>query len=99
MANAWSTKDPNERLDYGFDWAGFLASNPGAVINTASVVAEPAGLTIEPPIILDQLVKVWISGGTVDTTYRVTCRLVCSVPGDATGLRCERSETLYVADL
>lgn len=80
-------KDPNAVLDYKFDWAAqtngsgssdWLAS--GETIASYTVTAE-TGLTKVSDSVTDSntSVTVWLSGGTTDTVYDVTCHIVTSV--------------------
>lgn len=73
-------KDANAVLDYPFNWAEWL-DDISDVIASAAVIAD-AGITLDTTaphtlgyIIVGQRVTVWLSGGTVNTTYRVTCRV------------------------
>lgn len=72
--------DPNATLDYQFSWAAWLAT--GETITGATVVADPAGLTVAPsgkPTTFDGTsVTFWLTGGTDGATYRVTCSVTTS---------------------
>lgn len=96
-------KDPNEVLDYVFDWAPASNHRRGAdgdwlvggdTISTRTVTAE-SGLTVASSAITDDStsVTVWLSGGTAGTSYRVSCRVVTA--GGRTG---ERSMLIRVVD-
>lgn len=70
--------DPNSRRDFVVDWSSFLTANGGDVLFTAVWSADP-GITIlnTPPYVPSStasLATVWLTGGTVGTNYRVTCR-------------------------
>lgn len=70
--------DPNSRRDFVVDWSSFLVANGGDVLFTAVWSADP-GITIltAPPYAPSSTVSlatVWLTGGTVGTNYRVTCR-------------------------
>lgn len=76
-------KDPDDVLDYKFDYAAatngsgssdWLAS--GDTISTHSIIAD-SGITVDSSSITDTntSVTVWLSGGTEDTDYGVTCRI------------------------
>ncbi len=80
------TKDPDAVLDYKFDWkaltngsgaSDWLAS--GETISSATVTVG-AGLTKDSDSITDTStsVTVWLSGGTVDVSYSVACKIVTS---------------------
>ena len=79
-------KDPEAVLDYKFDWAAstngtgdsdWLAD--GETISSKTVTAT-TGLTVDSSSITDTntSVTVWLSGGTADTNYTVTCQIVTS---------------------
>jgi hypothetical protein len=65
-------KDPNEELDYGFDWSSWLAS--GESIATYSLSAE-AGITLGTNSVNAGIITYWLSGGTEGETYKITCQV------------------------
>jgi hypothetical protein len=65
-------KGPTEILDYIFDWKAWLGSD---TIASATVTAD-TGLTVVSTTYSTTSVTTWISGGTVDTDYVVTCTIV-----------------------
>lgn len=78
MVKAWPTKDPDERLDYTYDWSADLAAGETLVSYVASAVAA-AGTVIVTQQMGPTSVTLWISGGNdgQDATYliRVTTNL------------------------
>ena len=68
-------KDPNATLDYGVDWRDWLES--GETIASVEWTVE-SGLTSGTESESGGIAKVWLSGGTVDNTYLVTCRVTTS---------------------
>ena len=62
-------KDPDAKLDYGFDWSDWLAA--GETISTSAWTIA-AGLTEESTETGSTSTKVWLSGGTDGDTYTVT---------------------------
>lgn len=73
---------PSESLIYGFSWGDWIArnaiDNPALetdTIDSATVSATPAGLSIGPVAIdmVASVVRVMISGGQDQTDYLVTC--------------------------
>ena len=79
-------KDPDAVLDFKFDWAAstngsgdsdWLAS--GETISTKTVTAD-SGITIDSSSITDTntSVTVWLSGGTAETIYKVSCKIATS---------------------
>lgn len=69
-------KDPDERLDFAFDFAAqFLAADETI---TSFAVTVPAGLTLDSDSETNGIVTIWLTGGTVDTTYPILCRVTTS---------------------
>lgn len=67
------THDPNAVLDYVFAWGAWLA---GDTITNHEILLQPAdGLTIDDSTHDDTTVTVWLSGGTVGQSVKVTCRV------------------------
>lgn len=69
-------KDPGGKLDYPYKWTEWLDAVSDTIF-TATITADP-GITIESYMILpgNKIVTVWVSGGTVGQTYKVTCHIV-----------------------
>ena len=93
MANTVFTKDSDAVLDYAFDWNDttdpWLAT--GETISSYTVTVE-TGLTKDSDSHASGVVTVWLSGGTVGTTYRVECEITTSA-----GRKDERSMWIKVA--
>lgn len=81
-------KDPDAILDYAFLWQDWLAADE---IITSSVVTVATGLTLDSQAInvvemtlnnevqkVGSVVTAWISGGTVDSSYVVSCEITTS---------------------
>ena len=66
-------KDPHAVLDWAFDWSRWLAA--GETITGTPVVTVDAGLTKDSQSNTGTRVTVWLSGGTLGTTYKVACRV------------------------
>ena len=68
-------KDPNEVLDYKWDWATNVLA-VGETISTRTVTV-PAGITKDSDSITDTntTVTVWLSGGTAGQSYAVACKI------------------------
>lgn len=62
------TKDPQAALDYAVDWTDWLGDD--AI--TASTWDVEDGVTVDDDTNTSQVAVVWLSGGTVDATYRAT---------------------------
>lgn len=85
-------KDPDEQLDYTFDFDALLETNE-VIDSTAWTV--PAGLTLVTDTIdaAGKRATVWLAGGTAGDTYEVECRIT----SNATPARIiERAFTVYV---
>lgn len=66
-------KDPSAILDYGFEWEDWL---DGDTISTSSWTVSPSGLTASPNTKTSNTTTVWLSGGTVGSTYQLTNTVV-----------------------
>jgi hypothetical protein len=66
------TKQPAEELDYDIEYVDFLSAGDSLLSGTASV--SPAGLTVHAPLVVGTGLKVWVSGGSAGTSYKVTVR-------------------------
>ena len=67
-------KQPGEVLDYDFDFTNHLAE--GDAISTSTVTVAPVGLTLGVKTNSSPIVKQWVSGGTADVRYQLTCSVV-----------------------
>ena len=77
-------KDPDAVLDYKFDWqaltngsgdSDWLASSE--TIDTYTIEAD-TGITVDSDskTDADTSITVWLSGGTVETSYDIRCEIV-----------------------
>lgn len=66
-------KDPQAVLDWAFDWSNWLAASE--TIAGTPVVTVDSGLTKDTQSNTTTKVTVWLSGGTLGTTYKVACRI------------------------
>ena len=80
-------KDPDDVLDYQFDWSAWLAGDTIA----SHAVSAPAGLTVESTTTTGTAVTVWLSGGEVGVSYPVACHIVT-----ADGRERDRTMTIIV---
>lgn len=62
------TKAPTEVLDYQEDWSDWLGTDTIAT----STWSFPAGITKESDTNTTTAATVWVSGGTLGTTYRTS---------------------------
>jgi hypothetical protein len=63
-------KQPVEVKDYDITYAEWLTA--GDNVQSVDVVVSPLGLTVESVFINDPVAKIWLSGGTDGTTYKLT---------------------------
>lgn len=82
-------KDPNEVLDYTFDWSTWLN---GDTISTDTVTVA-TGLTKNSDSNTTTGVTVWLSGGTAGNNYNVTSQIVT-----AAGRTAERTIVIKVRE-
>lgn len=71
---SWPSKDPNEVLDYRFDWTSRLATSE--TISTSTFIVAEGSVTLANPSILDGKTTVWLSGGTLGEVNVITNRIV-----------------------
>lgn len=67
-------KDPNAILDYTFDWGPYLAPLTDTISSVTWIAS--AGLTTSGPTHTTTTATVFVSGGDLDTTETLTCRIV-----------------------
>lgn len=67
------TKDPHAVLDYTVNWALWLPS--GDTITTSTWTAD-TGITVDSSSNTTISATVWLSGGTISTSYNVVNRIV-----------------------
>ena len=76
MAVSWeAVKDPDEVKDYSFNWAALLATDEDTIATSVWEVVEGSGLTIDSDDSSDTTTSVWLSAGTVNTTYLIRNRI------------------------
>lgn len=73
---SWPAKDPNENLDYQFDWSDRLVT--GETITASDFILESGNVTLGVETYSGALTTVWISGGTHGTTSVITNRITTS---------------------
>lgn len=67
------TKDPAEKLDYTIDWSEELTDVADSISSSAWTVES--GITQEAVSAAAQSTKIWLSGGTAETSYTITNRI------------------------
>lgn len=83
-------KDNNATLDYQWDWSAWLQA--GETITMATITVQ-TGIVKDSQSNTSSTVTVWLSGGTVGTTYKVDGRITTSL-----GRIDERYFTISVMD-
>jgi len=70
-------KRPVDELDYDVNFEKWLTE--GDVITSADAAVTPTGeLIIESVAIIDQVVKIWLTGGDLNETYTVLVTVATS---------------------
>lgn len=72
MTLAWDHKDPDEVVDYSVEWAPRLGDD--AIDSSTWIV--PVGLTQGTVGVVGTVTTIWLSGGTLGTTYEIINRVV-----------------------
>jgi hypothetical protein len=80
-------KDPDANLDYFIDWTPWLGAD--TIVSATWIV--PTGITKTAQTNTTTGATVWLSGGTMNYSYTVTCRVVT-----AGGRTDDRSFTVQV---
>lgn len=74
LSGRFSTaKDPNAVLDFVFDWTPYLNPTQDNIINATA--NKTGGITIDATSFTTKKVTVWVSGGTVGETAKLTCTI------------------------
>ena len=91
-----TTKDPDALLDYAWDWSPWLGDGETVTSQTLEVTGPDDSLTVMDSPAVSQaggVVTAWLSGGTAQKRYRVTCHIQTSA-----GRADDRTMIVYVAD-
>lgn len=78
--DVWPYKDPEELLDYGFDWTDRLED--GETISASEWTVPTGSVTkaVSPAeTFTDAITKVWLEGGTLGETCEVTNTVTTSL--------------------
>lgn len=67
-------KQPNEVQDYDIDFTEYLASMGGDSILSHTVLAD-TGITVDSSLVINNVVKIFLSGGYDHESYNVTARV------------------------
>ena len=74
--SSWPYKDPNEELDYQFDWAARLET--GETITSSTFIKESGSIVLGASNNVGALTTVWITGGTEGEVCIVVNRIITS---------------------
>jgi hypothetical protein len=83
------SKDPNSVLDYTIDWTEWLGTDTIVAVTWT----VPAGISNSGTVRSNYTATIFLSGGTVNTNYVITCQVITS--GGRTD---ERSIQINVVD-
>ncbi len=72
MTSSTFAKDPDERLDYDFDFSRWLTDSD--TIASAVAVRSGGSVVLDAPEIAAQSVRVWVSGGAIGEASVITVR-------------------------
>lgn len=81
MSLAKTIKDPNAIVPYSIDWTDWISDLSGQSISSASwAIDSPpdAALTLGASSLSGSVASVVVSGGTVDRSYSLRCRITTS---------------------
>lgn len=83
-------KDPDAVLDYKFDWSDWLQT---LEFIDSFTVTVPTGITKDSDQNQVDAIVVWLSGGTVNDTYNITCSITTNQ-----GRSDDRTMQIYVVE-
>jgi hypothetical protein len=66
-------KDPDEYLDYQWDFSTQLTDDGDDTITGVPTITAPSGITLESQANSTTTVTAWLSGGTIGQRYSVEC--------------------------
>lgn len=72
---SWPAKDPNDVLDYTLVWNLRLPEGDSIQSSLWFTDSTSPGLVMDSDSFDTETATVWLSGGVVGTTYRVTSRI------------------------
>lgn len=69
------SQDPADVLDYTWNWATWLGDDTIA----SFLISASSGITVGQTAASDTAVTAWLSGGTAETSYTITCRITTAL--------------------
>ncbi len=85
-------KDPQAKLDYGFDWGSNDWLDSSEAISASSWTV-PSGITKDAESFSDTLTTIWLTDGTAGTTYLLVNHIITDA-----GREDDRSVNIVVVD-
>ncbi len=67
--NFKATKDPDEKIDFGINWATWLESD--TISASTWVIVPSGGIVVDSESETSTVATVWLTGGKTGTTYKV----------------------------
>ena len=74
--HTWPSKDPDEELDYQFDWSERL--EVGETISASTFILASGSVTLADPAVAGGLTTIWITGGEAGEVNTITNRVTTS---------------------
>lgn len=75
----YTEKDPNDILDYPFQYTDWLADIADSYLSHVFVITNPAGASTPIEIVSSSesngVVTPFVKGGTLNKTHQITCRV------------------------
>lgn len=75
----FTEKDPDDILDYPFNYTDWLAAISDSYLSHTFVITNPAGaptpIAVQSSSVLGGVITPFVSGGTLDATHQLTCRI------------------------
>jgi hypothetical protein len=72
-------QQPSENLDYDFVFTDFLAASGDTLLSSEVTADTGLTLTSKHHDVVKGIVKVFITGGEPDTSYKVTCLMTSAL--------------------
>jgi len=84
-------KDPSAILDYKIDWSKWLGTDTISSKSGSVTWSVPKGLTTQRTSNNQTSATIWLSGGSLGSTYHVRCKIVTTA-----GRTDERSFDIFI---
>jgi len=87
-------KGDDETLDFGIDWSDWCTKE-GVTLESSTWVV-PTGIVNENEVSSDTVTAIFLSGGTIDSLYKVTNIVTATKAGGA--IEAERSLNIFIVE-